>query len=135
MLKRSSFKRSLLASLLIGTLVPVIILKSAAIDSFISLDSLKTHFSLITGSIITTFLLLFLFFLKLHRCPKCGKNWVYECSEDDIIGRKFNDIRIKLFTIQLQYGSELHLEEYRCASCDYEKTIKVKRIFIKAVGN
>ncbi|MFV9968993.1 MAG: hypothetical protein AB8V25_01315 [Candidatus Midichloria sp.] len=134
MLKRSSFKRSLLASLFIGTLVPVIILKSATMDSFISLDSLKTYFSLITGSIITSFLLLFLFFLKLYRCPKCGKNWVYECSEDDIISKK-NDIRIKLFTIQFQYGSEVHLEEYRCASCDYEKTIKVKRIFIKAVGN
>lgn len=134
LLKKLSIKRSFFAALFIGIFVPLVIAKYNATDYFISFDLLTNHLIIIVVSILIAFGIIFFIFLKTYNCPKCANNWAYRCVEDDIITSNNKMMDFKLFTVRFWFGSEAHLEEYHCGNCNYEKTIKVTRRFIKA-GN
>lgn len=129
-LKSFSLKKSLTSSLFIGVLIPIIILKYE-FSGMLNLNLVKTHLFVISVSISIIFTIVYLFFLKSHRCLKCNKNWVYNIFEDDIIGRNSQIIKINIVNISFEYGADIHLEDYRCACCGYEKIIKIKRRFIE----
>ena len=133
-LKKLSMKKSFLAAFFIGTLMPLVIAKYNAVDHFISFDLLTHHLIIIIVSIFAVFGIIFLVFLRIYKCPKCCNNWTYKCIEDDILTSNINIMDFKLFTVRFWFDNEIHLEEYHCNHCHYEKTIKVTRRFIRA-GN